>query len=98
MVDTYKSNPSFADAKTKAKVNEEYETVAQKVSDNIVSNKHHWCQKKHIPQGEPGRRNPVGLCERTRRYHATDATLRPSKTKRQETQTEGGEGTVTDTR
>ena len=35
MVDTYKSNPSFADAKTKAKVNEEYETVAQKVSDNI---------------------------------------------------------------
>jgi len=32
MVDTYKSNPSFADAKTKAKVNEEYETVAQKVN------------------------------------------------------------------
>ena len=49
MVDTYKSNPSFADAKTKAKVNEEYETVAQKVSDNIVSNKHHWCQKKTYP-------------------------------------------------
>merc|ERR1719391_252115 len=32
MVDTYKSNPSFADAKTKAKVNEEYETVSQKVN------------------------------------------------------------------
>ena len=43
MVDTYKSNPSFADAKTKRTVNEEYETVAQKVSDNIVSNKHHKC-------------------------------------------------------
>ena len=43
MVDTYKSNPSFADAKTKAKVSEEYETVAQKVSDNIVSNKHLGC-------------------------------------------------------
>ena len=31
MVDTYKNNPSFADAKTKAKVNGEYETVSQKV-------------------------------------------------------------------
>ena len=50
MVDTYKSNPSFADAKTKAKVNEEYETVAQKVSDSIVSNKHHWCQKNISPK------------------------------------------------
>ena len=47
MVDTYKSNPSFADAKTKAKVSGEYETVAQKVSDNIVSNKHNGCQKTH---------------------------------------------------
>ena len=99
MVDTYKSNPSFADAKTKAKVSGEYETVAQKVSDSIVSNKHHGCRKNtHIPQGEPGGRNTVRLCERTRRDHATDATLGTSKTKRQETQTEGGEGTVTDTR
>ena len=36
MVDTYKNNPSFADAKTKAKVNGEYETVSQKVRKFII--------------------------------------------------------------
>ena len=47
MVDTYKSNPSFADAKTKAKVNEEYETVSQKVSEKIISKKH---KKTYLPR------------------------------------------------
>ena len=33
MVDSYKKNPSFADAKTKAKADGEYETVSLKVSE-----------------------------------------------------------------
>ena len=35
MVDTYKNNPSFADEKTKAKVKGEYETVQEKVGEEI---------------------------------------------------------------
>ena len=33
MVDSYKKTPSFADAKTKAKADGEYETVSLKVSE-----------------------------------------------------------------
>ena len=73
-MDTYKSNPSFADAKTKAKVNEEYETVEQKVSDKTISM---GVGKMHICQGEPGGRDTVGFCERAGGDHAKDA--RPSE-------------------
>ena len=39
MVDTYKRTPNFADAKTKAKAEGEYETVSLKVSRYTIISK-----------------------------------------------------------
>ena len=70
MVDTYKNNPSFADEKTKAKVKGEYETVQEKVGEEIEMKL--LITKILFQPGQPGggssvrpeqaeRRNPSGV-------------------------------------
>ena len=52
MVDTYKKTKSFADAKTKAKADSEYEAISLKVREHAIQRKIH---EYDIPPAEPSR-------------------------------------------